>query len=62
MNVNYTFIAVAAVFFLVSAMMTVRARKAEEPEAKKGRVSAILFMAAGTMFVLAGVMPMLRSL
>jgi hypothetical protein len=63
MNVNVTYIALAAAFFALSAVMTTRARKAaEEPGAKKSQLSGLLFMLAGTAFVLAGVMPMLRSL
>jgi hypothetical protein len=63
MNVNVTYIALAAVFFALSAVMTTRARKtADEPGAKKSQLSGLLFMIAGTGFVLAGVMPMLRSL
>ena len=63
MNVNATYIALAAVFFALSAVMTMRGRKAaEDPGAKKSQLSGLLFMIAGTGFVLAGVMPMLRSL
>ncbi|MGH8241703.1 MAG: hypothetical protein ACREXP_32425, partial [Steroidobacteraceae bacterium] len=62
-DVNVTYIALAAVFFALSAAMTAHARKAaEEPGAKKSKLSGLLFMIAGTGFVLAGVMPMLRSL
>ncbi len=62
MDVNATYVALAAVFFALSAVMTTNARKAaDESGAKKSKLSGILFMAAGTMFMLAGVMPMLRS-
>ena len=54
---NATFIAIGALFVVLGAGALGRAKKADDPAAAKGsRLSGILFIVAGLIFALAGLL------